>query len=29
MGIEKATLLKQSYFELKKQNNGKGRNKKS
>lgn len=27
--IEKATLLKQSYFELKKQNNGKGRNKKS
>jgi len=27
--IEKATLLKQSYFELKKQSNGKGRNKKS
>jgi phage-related protein len=27
--IEKATLLMQSYFEIKKQNNGKGRNKKS
>jgi hypothetical protein len=28
-GIEKATLLMQSYFEIKKQSNGKGRKKKS